>query len=475
MAELKKELQTSGESIPAMHSDYESDISTEVKATVFPLLQYKVEYDSEGNVKHRKVMQTVRNMEIVLENDERFSEKIRYDEFSRQIFLVGDMPWETDQNYRAWGSNDDAAAFSIIQSDYGLTGRNDLYDALKNVSMRHKFHPVKDILNSLHWDGQARIKDLLPDYLGAERNDYNAECMKLFMLGAVNRVFQPGCKFDYCPILYGQQGLGKSTFLQLLALNDAWFTDSIDSLDGDKAAQMLQGVWIAEFGELKALAKTTSGTDGVKRFISATQDRYRLPYERRADTFLRQTVFCGTTNKSEFLQDETGNRRFLVIHTGVNKPTKSLFETESIQEFRQAWAEAVHIYQTENPKLVLPEACLKEAFELQQAAMADDGKKGIISEYLKNKKRTCAIEIWTEALKENGRPAKWQSSEINDIISQFPEWERMKYPTEFSGYGSQRGFKRIYSIKEECSPETDESSDKFVLLDENDQIELPFS
>ena len=84
------------------------------------------------------------------------------------------------------------------------------------------------------------------------------------------------------------------------------------------------GSWIIELAELKSLARTAGGVDSVKRFLTATQDKLRLPYERRADVFLRQCVFAGTTNKSDFLQDETGNRRFLIIQTGVNEPTKSL-------------------------------------------------------------------------------------------------------------------------------------------------------
>ena len=212
------------------------------------------------------------------------------------------------------------------------------------------------MLDSLTWDGKEHIRSLLPEYLGAEDSDYTYQVMRLWMLGAVSRVYKPGSKFDYTIILQGSQGIGKSTFLKLMALDDSWFNDSLDSLDSDKAVQSLTGSWIIELAELKSLARTAGGVESVKRFLTATQDKYRIPYERRADTFYRQCVFAGTTNKDDFLQDETGNRRFLIVQTGVKKPSKSLFVPEIMDTIKLAWAEAVHIWKNEKPQLILPEA-----------------------------------------------------------------------------------------------------------------------
>lgn len=272
---------------------------------------------------------------------------------------------------------------------------------------------------------------LLPEYLGAEDSDYTYQVMRLWMLGAVSRVYKPGNKFDYTIILQGSQGIGKSTFLKLMALDDSWFNDSLDSLDSDKAVQSLTGSWIIELAELKSLARTAGGVESVKRFLTATQDKYRIPYERRADTFYRQCVFAGTTNKDDFLQDETGNRRFLIIHTGVTKPFKSLFIPEAMDDIKQAWAEAVHIWKNEDPQLILPENCMQQAKELQEANMADDGKRGIILDYLEGKTQVCAREIWFEALEESISPKSYQTSEINSIIAKVPGWQRMKTPRKF--------------------------------------------
>lgn len=440
------------------------------KYDVFPLLAYKT--DTKGN---QKVIQSVRNFEIVLENDSRFIGRIRFDEFSRQMYLIGNTSWENRNNYRAWSSFDDSALFSILQADYGLTNRNDYFDSLKNISMRYKFHPVREMLDSFKWDGREHIRGLLPGFLGAEDSEYTYQVMRLFMLGAVMRVYKPGCKFDYTMILQGKQGIGKSTFLQLLAINDTWFNDSLDSLDSDKSAQSLMGSWIIELAELKSLARTAGGVDSVKRFLTATQDKYRVPYERRADIFLRQCVFAGTTNKNDFLQDETGNRRFLIIQTGVNEPTRNLFTQEATEEIKLAWAEAVHIAKTEKPKLILPESCREIAEELQAESMADDGKTGIITEYLTDKSRTCAIEIWQKALGEQSRPQKWQASEINNIVLGLPGWKKMPSPAKFGEYGSQRGFQKDCSKSFlQCSTDKGDCSSGFVTVTEEQLADLPF-
>lgn len=459
---------------------------------VMQMLDYKIEYDNDGNEKSRKLQQTVRNFEIIMENDGRFAGKIKFDEFSRQEYLSGEIPWESEACDRAWGSHDDAALYSIIQTDYGVKNRNDYFDAIKNVSMRNRFHPVRDVLDSLEWDGSERIRSLLPDYLGVEDTEYSYQVMRLWMLGAVARVYEPGCKFDYTMIFTGPQGLGKSTFLKMMALNDAWFNDSLDSLDSDKAAQSLMGSWIVELAELKSLARTAGGVESVKRFLTAVQDKYRVPYERRADIFLRQCVFAGTTNKSDFLQDETGNRRFLIIQTGINKPTKSLFVPGAIEDMKAAWAQAVHIWKTEQPELLLPDSCRDEARRLQDESIADDGKVGIITQFLENKQRTCVLEIWKEALEENGRPQKWQSSEISDIILSIPGWSRVKSPTNFKEYGKQKLFQKKLPSNENlatnCLPSATNSlknreklkdgsqntEDGFMSLDDFSQEELPF-
>ena len=182
-------------------------------ALVFKFLDCN--YDEDGNVK--SVKQLVHNFEVVMDKDSRFAGKIRLNEFAQQPYLYGSVPWENENNCRAWSSHDDSALFSLIQADYGLKSRQDFADALKNVSMRNKFHPVRELLDSLTWDGKEHIRSLLPECLGAEDSDYTYQVMRLWMLGAVSRVYKPGNKFDYTMILQGSQGIGKSTLNNVIS------------------------------------------------------------------------------------------------------------------------------------------------------------------------------------------------------------------------------------------------------------------
>jgi predicted P-loop ATPase len=405
-----------------------------------------------------KVQQLVKNWEIVLENDSRFTGKIRFDEFSRQLYLWGEPPWESEQAYRPWLNSDDSNLYALIQNDYSLNKRDDYFDSITNVSRRHKFHQVRDVLESLPFKGEGHIRRLLPDYLGCADTDYNFQIMRLMMLGGVARVYQAGAKFDYCTILEGRQGLGKSTFLRLLALDDSFFNDSLDSLDSTTAVQGLLGSWVIELAELKSLGRTSGGIESVKRFLSATSDKIRLPYQRRSEIFPRQCIFFGTTNSTSYLDDATGNRRFLIVRCGENEPTKSLFSQEAVEDFRKAWAEAVHIYKQDKPKLVLSQEAAAEAAELAECAKVDDGMGGLIRQYLKDKYRTCSLDIWLNALHEDGRPKKYQSNEINNIIAGLPEWERTSSSIQFDDerVGVQRGFtrKKRYTKIEDDNPFT---------------------
>ena len=373
-----------------------------------------------------------------------------------------------ENNFMDWKNHDYCYLFSLIQSEYGMKNRNDYFDALRNVSMKNRFHPVRELLDSLEWDGTEKIRSLPVDYLGVEDTEYNYQVFKLSMLGAVARIYDPGCKFDYMTIFTGKQGLGKSTFLRKLAMKDEWFSDNLDGLDTNDALQLLLGTWILELAELKSFARTMGGVDSIKRFLSSTQDKFRLPYEHRTETFPRQCVFFGTTNKSEFLQDETGNRRFLIVHTGINKPQKDVFGSEIEKDIMAAWAQAVHIWKTEKPLLILPDSCREEAQRLQNDSMADDGKAGIIAEYLENRQRACVLELWQKALGEQGRPQKWQSTEIIEIVLSLPGWERMKSTGRFGEYGIQKG------LQKRKPTNVNEVVYGFTLVDKESQIKLPF-
>ena len=102
--------------------------------------------------------------------------------------------------------------------------------------------------------------------------------MKLFLLGAISRAFQPGCKFEIMLCLVGGQGAGKSTFFRLLAVRDEWFSDDLRKLDDDNVYRKLQGHWIIEMSEMMATANAKS-IEEIKSFFKPQKEFYKIPYE----------------------------------------------------------------------------------------------------------------------------------------------------------------------------------------------------
>jgi hypothetical protein len=197
------------------------------------------------------------------------------------------------------------------EENYGLTSEKKVQSAIKIVANENRYHPVRDYLNSLQWDGTERIRYALHHFLGADTDEYTYEALKLFLMGAIRRVFRPGSKFEVMLCLVGGQGAGKSTFFRLLAGRDEWFSDDLKKLDDENVYRKLQGHWIIEMSEMIATANAKS-IEEIKSFLSRQKETYKVPYETHPADRLRQCVFGGTTNRQDFLpRDRTGNRRIL--------------------------------------------------------------------------------------------------------------------------------------------------------------------
>ena len=276
----------------------------------------KLKLDNKG-----RVISSIENALTILENDPVLKGNIGFNEFANRAVILGKLPWPCKIG-DDWSDADDAGLRKYMESVYGITHANKIDDALKITFQKNTFHPVRGYLESLSWDGQKRVETLLIDYLGAEDTEYVRLATRKWMCGAVARIFKPGIKFDYMLVLTGEQGIQKSTFFRILAKD--WFTDSLQNVEGNQAIEKLMGSWIIEFGELQAFSRSES--NAIKRFITSQEDRTRLAYDRRVSYLKRQCVFAGTTNKSEFLKDETGNRRFWPVTVKKEGRTKSVFE-----------------------------------------------------------------------------------------------------------------------------------------------------
>lgn len=383
------------------------------------------------------IKKTIENTCEAIEYDEKLWGHIKYNELSYSPFVCGSLPWEHQNMYREWTNADDSNLKAYIEAKYGLGSMEKTMEALNIVVNRNKFNPVVDMLEDIYahkWDKQnGHIRKLLPEYLGAEDSEYNFECMRLFMLGAISRAHYPGCKFDYMPVFVGKQGIGKSTFLRLLAMNNAWYNDNFNTIEGDKAPEKLRGMWMVELAELLATKKAKE-VESIKAFLTSTVDTYRPPYGRRTEQRPRVCVFAGTTNNDHFLTDRTGNRRFLPIVTRKEFVKKSMFDNlEEVQkDFENAWGEAMDIFKKANghPSLILPEDLQQLVEDKQSEYMEEDVRVGIIQEWLDKteESRVCVAMIYEKALGYDGcKPSKYESTDLHSIMTnQIKGWERLK-------------------------------------------------
>lgn len=265
-----------------------------------------------------------------------------YNEFTGLITLCAPPPYATER-HRAWRDVDDVNTAAWFQAHGVNVTPNIVGQAVQAHCETHQFHPIREYLRNLQWDGEPRIDTWLKDYLGVAPSEedgvsveYIIQVGRKWLISAVARVMQPGCKADHMLLLEGEQGIGKSTVLKELA-SEQWFTDQMPDVDTKDAQQQTIGVWIIEWGEMDVLNRAE--TTAVKMFMSRTTERFRRPYGKNVEEFPRQCVFAGTSNKDEHFEDETGNRRFWPVWC-----TKA--DSAGIKAIRdQLWAEAFARYQ----------------------------------------------------------------------------------------------------------------------------------
>lgn len=406
-----------------------------------------------------KPHQSISNCIRALERDDRLAGRFRFNSIAYTKTVTLPVPWDDGEGERPIADWDYCGLASFLERRYGLMSKNKAIDAVTEVSMRNRYNPITTWLDGLEWDGEPRIDTLLPCFLGTDMSDYNVAVMRLFMMGAVARAYEPGTKFDYMPVLIGPQGLGKSFFLRKLGHCSDWYCDNFNTIEGDAAAEKLRGMWIVEMAELLA-TKKQKDVESIKAFVTSQVDTIRPKYARETEQRPRACVFAGTTNNPQFLTDTTGNRRFLPVECGIHEPPMSLFDPGVDDYFSQAWAEAVHVYKTERPVLVLDERSTAFAMEKQEQYLEDDPRIGMVQQYLDDKLaewmdkpqrrpedvRVCAQELIQEALPEEQCRAqsRFLVNEMHTIMqTKIEGW--VKYPTNKGrARTTDYGFQRCY-------------------------------
>ncbi|MFD2692466.1 virulence-associated E family protein [Sporolactobacillus shoreicorticis] len=413
---------------------------------------------------------SVKNIKIILRNDENLAGKFGQNDFSHRCEVLYNLPWRKKSRRTLWNDDDDACLRNYLSDIYGISHKQNVADAMAEVKQDNAFHPIRDYLNGLQWDGKKRLDTLLIDYLSADDTPYVRAVTRKMLIAAVGRVMQPGIKFDQILVLVGPQGAKKSYFIR--RLGHGWTSDSLDSIKGKDAYEQLQGAWLIELAELKATRRAE--TEAVKHFTAKQVDRFRVSYGHHVDEFPRQCVFFGTTNISMFLIDKTGNRRWWPVTVRKQKHKKDIWNDLKGEELDQIWAEAKAAWDARESLLLSPEL-EKAAQEMQEAHLEEDDKFGLVEEYLKLKlpkdwdsreigerrawlaenpairekgtlvhDRTCAMEIWAECF--GNRPEDlnpMRSREITDIMQNISGWkpyDKNRGRLKFTLYGKQKAF-----------------------------------
>lgn len=313
------------------------------------------------------------NAITALRNAPEWNGVLAYDEFAMRTSARKPPPWTTSA-CSVWATHEDLLTTDWLQHVGIHVSLEIAGQAIEAVAKEQSFHPVREYLDGLVWDGIQRLDTWLPNYLGVAPTKYSLAVGLKWMISAVARIYQPGCKADCCLILEGAQGIKKSTALWTIA--HPWFADEIADLGSKDAALQTRGVWLIEIAELDSMNRSEVGR--TKAFMSRATDRFRPPYAKRPIESPRECVFAGTVNHATYLRDETGGRRFWPVACGA-------INIEALEKDRdQLWAEARARYQNKESwwldSTELHEAAAKEQTDRHE----NDAWHEVITAWLKH-------------------------------------------------------------------------------------------
>ncbi|MDR6482898.1 VapE domain-containing protein [Paraburkholderia terricola] len=380
------------------------------------------------------LLPTLGNVHLILANHKAWQGVIAQDDFAGRVVKRRVPPFQQGE-LGEWSDMDDIRCVLWLSQSYGIAVRQDIVmSAVLLVADQHHYHDVREYLEGLVWDGTPRVRSWPTKYLHVADSEYVQLAGMKWMIAAVARVMQPGCKADNVLILEGKQGWGKSTALEVLA-GKPWYTNSPIRIGEKDTYAVMAGKWIIELAELDSLNKSDSSA--AKSFFATETDRFRNFYGKRATDVHRQGVFAGSVNFDTYLKDESGNRRYWPIRVG------GPVDIEALRRDRdQLWAEAVHLYRRRVIWHVTEEE--RPLFEIEQTERYEgDVYEDKIARAIEYSSRTTMEEILADVLKLD--TSKWTLPEQRRVGKALKSlgWVRKRESTGKRGW---------YYVPEEEAP-----------------------
>jgi predicted P-loop ATPase len=348
---------------------------------------------------------------------------LHFDESALQVVAKAAPPWESRASPFPWRDDDDVRTAAWMQCQGIMISKEVAGHAVQTVARESPFHPIRQYLSTLVWDKIPRLDDWLTLYLSVDPSDYAKAVGARWAIGAVARIFKPGCKNDTCLVLEGPQGLLKSTALR--TLTQPWFTDEIADLGTKDAALQVRGIWLIELAELDAMGRPEASR--TKAFMSRSVDRYRPPYGRHPIEVPRESVFAGTVNHDTYLKDETGGRRFWPVRCGTIRID------ELGRDRDQLWAEALARFRTNEPWWIDSAELSAAAAEEQQQRYDEDAWQPLIADWIEDRGHVTVEQVLRNCVDKPSRD--WNQSDKSRVARCLRAigWTRKRAPADEKG------------------------------------------
>lgn len=419
---------------------------------------WKIGLDREA--KNNKVRDTIHNWDLIRDHDPAL-QVIKYNELTGAAEATGPLPWRTPTPAsQLFTETDRWELVYYMERTYGLRPARPVMDSMVDIrASRHTFNPVRDHLQQLVWDGKPRLEECLP---GVRPTEATRLIARKVMVAAVARMMEPGCKWDHTLVLYGEEGLGKSWWIEKMALG---YAATLGPLDSKDTLLTMRRSWIVTSDEGHALR--SSGHEEQKEFLTRNVDFIRAPYGRDTVEYKRHNVIWTTTNDREFLSREEGNRRFLVVECKDHVD----FDALTPEYIDQVWAEAMELWRAGEP-LYFEQGAQRDLMAAERENfMEEEALDGIVHEYLEESRvpsnwfdmsvtgrlrwledradgfvpegdmrinKVCSMQIWVEALgRRKGDHTRQDLLIITKALQRQPGWSKAPGKRQVRGYGSQ--------------------------------------